>query len=102
VAVTTARAGAGRLQATLTAQSLPATPNNTLQRIVVTRMDNATASLNGGPVTIGASVPFQAGTTQATLLVQRQSPAAGATVAFTVTDACGDWKSFVGGGPSAF
>jgi hypothetical protein len=102
VAVATTRAGAGRLQATLTAQTLPATPNNSLQRIVVTRMANATASLNGSPVTPGASVPFQAGTTQATLLLQRQNSAASATVAFTVADGCGDWKSFVGGGPGAF
>jgi hypothetical protein len=65
-------------------------------------MDNATASLNGSPVTAGVSVPFQAGTTQATLLLQRQNPAASATVAFTVADGCGDWKSFVGGGPGAF
>jgi hypothetical protein len=102
VAVATTRAGSGRLQATLTAQTLPATPTNSLQRIAITKIDNATASLDSSPVTAGAGVPFQAGTTQATLLVQRQSPAVGATVSFTVTDVCGEWKSFVGGGPSAF
>jgi hypothetical protein len=102
VAVATTRAGSGRLRATLTAQTLPATPANSLQRIAITKIDNATVSLDGSPVTAGASVPFQAGTTQATLLVQRQSPAVGATVSFTVTDVCGEWKSFVGGGPSAF
>jgi|tagenome__1003787_1003787.scaffolds.fasta_scaffold18436918_2 hypothetical protein len=47
-------------------------------------------------------IVFPAGTAQLTLLVQRQNPAAGSTVAFVVADICGDWASFVGGGPGSF
>jgi len=102
VAVATVPAGPGQLQATITAQVLPATPANSLQRITITRLDNVTVLINGTPVAGGATVNFPAGITQATLLVQRQNPAAASTVGFIVTDVCGDWPTFVGGGPTAF
>jgi N-acetylneuraminic acid mutarotase len=102
VAVATSRGGPGQLQAVISAQTLPATPTNSLQRIAVTRIENATVTVNGNPVSAGSSVPLLAGTAQVTLLVQRQSAGAGSTVSFSVTDICGDWQSFVGGGPSAF
>jgi hypothetical protein len=102
VSVTTARVGTGQLQAVITAQTLSATPSNVLQRIAVTRIDNVTVTLNGGPVASGDTVILPAGTSQATLLVQRQDPGAYSTVAFTVVDTCGSWPSFVGGGPGAF
>jgi len=53
-------------------------------------------------VTAGASITLLAGTSQVTLLVQRQNPGASSTVSFVATDSCGDWRSFVGGGPGAF
>jgi N-acetylneuraminic acid mutarotase len=102
VAVATSRGGPGQLQAVIGAQTFPATPGNSLQRITITRIDNATVTVNDGPVTTGATVPFPAGASQATLLVQRQNPGASSMIAFAVTDSCGEWRSFVGGGPSAF
>jgi hypothetical protein len=102
VSVATVRVGTGQLQAVIAAQTSPATPSNALQRIAVTRIDNATVTLNGGPIASGDTVTLPAGTPQATLLVQRQNPGAHATVAFTVTDICGSWPSFVGGGATAF
>jgi hypothetical protein len=37
-----------------------------------------------------------------TLLVSRVTAGQAATVHFTVRDTCGDWPTFVGGGPAAF
>jgi hypothetical protein len=37
-----------------------------------------------------------------TFLVGRATAGQAATVSFTVTDGCGDFPTFVGGGPSAF
>jgi len=102
VAITTVPVGPGRLQATLTAQTLPATPANSLQRIAVARIDNATVLPNGAPVGPGASLVFPARTSQATLLIPRQNPAGASIVAFVAADIRGDWPSFVGGGPGAF
>jgi hypothetical protein len=46
------------------------------------------------------------GQLQATLLVDRhapaQDPSKASAVSFVVADVCGDWPSFVGGGPGAF
>jgi N-acetylneuraminic acid mutarotase len=102
VAVTSAPAGPGQLQATISAQTLPATPSNGLQRITFSRVENAVVLLNGSPAGNGASISLPGGTSQVTLLVRRQTPGAASMASFVVTDACGEWPSFVGGGPSAF
>ena len=102
LAVTTVPAGPGQLQARLTAQVLPATSLNSLQHITITAIDNATVLLNGSPVAAGASITLPGGTAQVTLLLQRQQLGAASLVSFVVTDVCGDWPSFVGGGPGAF
>jgi hypothetical protein len=51
-------------------------------------------------------VTLPAGAQQAVMLVDRhapaQNPALASNVAFVVTDVCGAWPSFVGGGPNAF
>jgi thermitase len=44
------------------------------------------------PRTVGATAGFQ---------MQRQTPASPSTLPFVVTDGCGTWKSFVGGGTAA-
>jgi hypothetical protein len=102
VAVSTTRAGSGQLRATIAAQTSPATPTNTLQSITITRIDGAAVQINGSPIAAGATVTFPNGTSQVALLVERQAPGVASNVAFSVTDACGEWKSFVGGGPGAF
>ena len=102
VAVTAAPVGPGQLQATISAQMLPATPSNGLQRIAIARIDNAAVLMNGSPVGAGANVALPAGTSQVTLVIRRQTTEAASMVSFVVTDACGDWPSFVGGGPGAF
>jgi hypothetical protein len=63
---------------------------------------NATviAGTQSGPG--GFTVTLPAGTTQYSFQVVQQTPGQAATVPLTVTDACGDWPTFVGGGPEAF
>jgi hypothetical protein len=38
----------------------------------------------------------------ATFVVRRVTAGQPTTVSFTVTDICGPWQTFVGGGPDAF
>jgi hypothetical protein len=102
VSVSTTRTGSGQLQATIAAQTSSGTPTNSLQSITVTRIDGAVVQVNGSPIATGATITFPGGTSQATLLIERQAPGAASHVGFSVTDACGEWKSFVGGGPGAF
>jgi hypothetical protein len=42
------------------------------------------------------------GTTSATFIVSRVLANGSTLVAFTATDSCGDFASFVGGGPGSF
>jgi hypothetical protein len=102
VGIATAKAGTGQLQAVLTAQTNVATTSNSLSSVRIISASNATVQVNGSPVAVGDAVSLAAGTTQATLLVERTAPGGGSTVSFTVTDVCGEWRSFVGGGPGAF
>jgi N-acetylneuraminic acid mutarotase len=106
VTVTTAKLAAGQLQATLTAHTNASTPTNRLISIRFTAINNAAVRLNGSPVTAGPTITLPAGAQQATLLIDRhapaQNPGLASTVAFAVSDLCGEWKSFVGGGSGAF
>jgi hypothetical protein len=59
----------------------------------------------GGPSdqTTGFTYTPPTGTTAVSLTVQRVTPSGGATVTpIVMTDGCGEWKTLVGGGPSAF
>jgi len=42
------------------------------------------------------------GTQQVTFVVRRAASLTGTTVPFTLTDDCGDWRTFIGGGRTAF
>ncbi len=96
----------GTLQTTITARDAGcAGGNNQLQQLQFTRLTNAlvdvattppahvaapiTVNLPGHPAAIG-------------LTVHRLTAGQPATVELTVTDGCGAWPTFVGGGPQAF
>jgi hypothetical protein len=49
-----------------------------------------------------ASLTLPPGTTSYTFYVRRATAGQATTVSFTVTDSCGTWPTFVGGGPGAF
>jgi hypothetical protein len=48
------------------------------------------------------SLPLGAGTTQTSFTVNRVNAGASTTVPLFVTDGCGEWQTFVGGGSGAF
>jgi len=97
----TARAiGGGRLEATLTAPTVAGITNG-LTQIVFNSLQNGNVQLGPGPVSAGATIPLS-GAQTVTFVVTRQTAGQATHVAFTVRDSCGDWPSFVGGGPDAF
>jgi glucose/arabinose dehydrogenase len=101
VVLQSTRTAPGTLQVSLTATTNQTTPANQIATIAFTRIDN-------GLVTIGNQVdrdtPFtftpSAGSQSAGFTVKRKQAGVALTVRLTVTDACGPWQTFVGGGPS--
>jgi len=59
---------------------------------------------SGGPTGSAGRITFTppAGTQQVTFFVRHNPAGSTATVPFVVRDGCGNWSTFVGGGPSAF
>jgi hypothetical protein len=94
----------GRLDVTLTARDAGCTPNNHLVQVEVTALQNAVLELPGSltlreaPVTL----PLGAGATQVSFRLLRGTPGQAALATLLVTDGCGGWPTFVGGGPNAF
>ncbi len=96
-------AGAGRLQVTLTAATSAALPSNGLRELRVGASSNALVDVPG--FVTGARDPFSVGllfTTTVTFFVRRDVPGLPTTVPLVVVDDCGEWPTFVGGGPTAF
>jgi len=98
----------GSLLTTLTARDAGC-GNNTLNRRLValrfTRLTNATVDVPGvGTITAPSATPIAIPGQPATftLTVRRGVAGQASTVALVVTDGCGDWPTFVGGGPNAF
>jgi hypothetical protein len=105
IGVQVASAGAGQLQATLTARDAGCVPNNRLRALRITRLTNATldvpgigtlTALSAGPIALPDLPPA------ITLTLHRVTGGASATAELVVTDGCGDWSTFVGGGDAAF
>jgi CSLREA domain-containing protein len=98
LAVTTAPAGDGRLQVTV---STPAS-DNALQALRFGAAQNAVVEAGGqrGPGNFAVTLP--AGTRQTTFTLVRTTAGQGVSVSLTVTDGCGDWPTLVGAGPAAF
>lgn len=61
---------------------------------------NAVVDVVGGPtgLTVGQAVSLPPGTQHVELLVARLNAGQPVTVPITVTDGCGPWSTFVGGG----
>jgi hypothetical protein len=94
--------GGGRLQVTVLAGRPATAPNNLIRRIRLSPFANArveilgqTVGMGGGTVTPNPLAP------SVTFTVVRQATGA-VTVPLVITDDCGDWTTFVGGGPNAF
>ena len=103
VGVVVAPVAAGRLRATIAARDAACTHNNQLVSIHVTRTDNATVDVGTRTGASGDFVEsFPAGPPETAVFVNRVTPGRASTVQLIVTDGCGDWPTFVGGGPNAF
>ncbi|MCC7371412.1 MAG: cellulase family glycosylhydrolase [Chloroflexi bacterium] len=101
VTISTRPLGGGQLEATILAHSTAAVPSNGFQQIQFTSIQNGSVRVGSSPVTVGATVAL-ASATSTTLVLTRVQAGQAATAAFAVRDRCGDWHTFVGGGPSAF
>jgi hypothetical protein len=103
VGVATVKTASGQLRATLTAQASPGVPTNSLSSVRIGAITNAAVTLDGNPVAAGQTVALPPGAREATLIVDRHAPGKDPTqatgVGLVVTDACGEWRTFVGSGP---
>lgn len=100
--VDTSRLTAGRLDVTITAGVGSGAPNNRVKALRFNTPSNARILVNGQQVAGGSRVTWAAGSGPAKFTVERLQAGAGATVPLVVEDDCGDWTTFVGGGPAAF
>lgn len=86
---------------TVTAQSNPTGAANGLEQLTLGTPRNGLVTLNGTALPVGNPVSL-GGTTTIIFVVTRQVPGQPTTVPLTIRDRCGDWPTFVGGGPGAF
>jgi hypothetical protein len=103
VHVSVVKIGGGKLRATVLVTTNPNTQNE-IQTITWTKVDTVTVALDGGgPVQQGNVSTFGTPLTQsASFVITRTPGASSGTVRLTVTDGCGAWPTFVGGGPNGW
>jgi hypothetical protein len=103
ITVTTRRGDQGTLQVTITALRSPTAPVNTLAKLEIGAVQNASIEIDGQVRSGGDfTLPLAAGSQSTAFTVRRTTPGQATTVPLTITDDCGAWKTLVGGGPSAF
>jgi DNA-binding beta-propeller fold protein YncE len=101
VQVTTTVSG-GALQATVSVgNEASGQVQNRIQTIQFNQVANATVTVNGTPFTENQTFTPTGPITSQVFTVRRVTPGQASTVRFTVTDGCGSWPTFVGGGTSA-
>lgn len=103
VGVSVTPAGAGRLQVTITAGAATSGGANWLRWLRFGAGSNAlvdAGSTAGSPGSFTLSLG--PGTTSASFFVRRATPGQATTLPLTAGDDCGEWPTFVGGGPGAF
>ena len=90
----------GRLKVTIETTNTPGVPDNTLNGLRVVTLTNASLEVRGETIrTAGGTAEFDEGSEAIHFFVQRvqNNQAFAATIA--IIDDCGDWQTFVGGGP---
>ncbi|HEY7066159.1 MAG TPA: carboxypeptidase-like regulatory domain-containing protein [Chloroflexota bacterium] len=104
VGVQVAPGAPNRLQVTVTARNGGCTPDNQLVQLQFTVLSNGAIqrpsdlALHQTPFTV--SIP--PGTAQTSFTLLRLNPDQAATAQLVITDGCGTWPTFVGGGPGSF
>jgi hypothetical protein len=94
-----------QLTVKVTARDNLCTTNNQLRAIRVTSLTNATLAIPGvGTITApsASAIPLPGQPSSVAVTVQKLRAGEAATVAVVVTDGCGDWPTFFGGGKDAF
>jgi hypothetical protein len=96
-------AGGSQLQVHVEATPLATQQNNSLASLTFGELQNARVTLAGQPIVRGQTytVADPANTHGLDFTVERVTPGQPTMVPFTVTDGCGDWPTFVGGGRDA-
>jgi len=92
----------GQLGAIVEGTPLGTGQNNFLQWIRVDKATNAAIRINGTAVGVGVTFNVPAAQVQVQLAVTKTDPTKPGTVELTVRDGCGEWHTFLGGGPNAF
>jgi YVTN family beta-propeller protein/VCBS repeat-containing protein len=90
---------AGKLVAHVQVSPLNGQQPNMLRGLRFGTLQNAKVSLNGQPMASSQMVTPPAGTAAVDVTVERATPGQATTVPLTVVDGCGEWQTFVGGGP---
>jgi len=90
-----------RLLVRVEATPLSTQQSNALKEVRFGAFQNAKVTLNGQPIASGQTVTPPANATVLDFTVERVTPGQATTVPFTVVDSCGEWPTFVGGGPGA-
>lgn len=105
--VQTQVAGTGRMQATIQVGRPAGATGNIVRKIRVGNIRNAEVEILGQTFNAqndGASLVPTTASQTVTITVTRQASRAGqaVTVPLTITDDCGEWQTFVGGGANSF
>jgi hypothetical protein len=79
-------------------------PSNRVRELRFGATTNTLLDVPGGPTGVPGPFAFSppAGVMEATFFVRRAVAGLAALVPLVVVDACGEWPTFVGGGPGAF
>jgi glucose/arabinose dehydrogenase len=92
----------GSLLVTIEARTSSSMPSNALASIRFGSAPNAVIEMSGQPASKGnVAVTLPPGTRQVRFVVKRDGPGP-ITIPLVVTDGCGEWRTFVGGGATAF
>jgi hypothetical protein len=93
----------GELVAVISATTSPGAPTNQLRTVQVGTPTNARVDVGGQTgLTTATTITLPPGTQRLSLTLHRLTSGRAATVPLTIVDDCGEWPTFVGGGPSAF
>jgi uncharacterized protein YkwD len=93
----------GVLEVTVTAGTETGPTRNTLAAIRLGSVRNGTVDVTGyGRAASDSTVRMASGAQQVTMVVRRATPGAATTVPLVLTDGCGEWRTFVGGGANGF
>ena len=92
----------GKLTAHIQVSPLNTQQPNSVRTLRFGALQNARVTVGGQPIASGQSVTVPAGSSGVDVTVERATPGQAITVPLTVMDGCGEWQTFVGGGPGAF